>query len=396
MKKIYLDNTATTPVSAEVMNEMIPCFVDHYGNSSSLHNIGRDANKLVDNARDTIAGILNVKSNEIYFTASGTEANNWAIIGLANANRNKGNHIITSKIEHHSVLSACEKLEMSGYRVTYLNVDKNGLINIAELMHSITPDTILVSIMAANNEIGTIQNIKTISSIAHEKNIIFHTDAVQLFGHMNIDCQELGIDAMSISAHKIFGPKGAGALYVRNGVLIDNLMVGGNQERNKRGGTLNVPAIVGFGKASEIAYRDLSVNNFKLRKLSDYFVKKVKAEIPDIQINGHQNQKLPQIVSVSFDYVEGESILMMLDLEGICVSTGSACSSNSLEPSHVIMALGVPHEQAQGTIRFSFSIYNTFEEIDYTIQVLKTVIERLRELSPIAKHKRGRKCIAKN
>lgn len=396
MEKIYFDNAATTPVSGEVLNAMLPVFTDKYGNSSSLHNIGRDANNLIDQSRDTIAELLNVSSNEIYFTSSGTEANNWAIFGIANANRRKGNHIITSKIEHHSVLSSCEKLEKSGFKVTYLNVDSNGLISIAELMHSITSDTILISIIAANNEIGTIQNIRTISAIAHEKNIIFHTDAVQLFGHIEVDCQELGIDALTISSHKICGPKGCGALYVRKGVLIDNFIVGGNQERNKRAGTVNVPAVVGFAKAAEIAYRDIKANNYKLKQLSDYFKNKLEAEIPDIIFNGHPRQRLPQIVSVSFSCVEGESILMLLDLQGICVSTGSACTSNSLEPSHVVSALGLCYEDVQGTIRFSFSVNNTFEEIDFTIDTLKKSVTKLRDMSPIyKKRKRVKKCIVK-
>ena len=291
--KIYLDNAATTRISAEVLNEMNKVYTSTFGNSSSLHSFGREASSLVDDSRDIIANSINAKSNEIYFTSSGSEANSWAIIGIANANRAKGNHIITSKIEHESILQACKFLEKNGFQVTYLDVDKNGFINFAELLHAITDKTILISIMSANNEIGTIQNIKAIAHTAHEKGVIFHTDAVQLYGHMSLDVKDLGVDAMTMSAHKIYGPKGVGALYLSNDVAIDPIIFGGNQERSRRGGTCNTAGIVGFAKAAEIAMRDMATNNHKLRALSEYFVTKITGTIENIIINANIKQKLP-------------------------------------------------------------------------------------------------------
>jgi len=383
MQKIYLDNAATTCVSNDVLTEMLPAFSEDFGNPNSMHEYGRNALNLVDKARDRVAEGINADRSEIYFTSGGTEANNWAIMGLAMANKAKGNHIITSCIEHHSIIDSCKRLEKLGFEVTYLPVDATGLVDIAQLLHCINQKTILVSVMAANNEIGTIQNLKTIAKIAHEKDVLFHTDAVQAIGGFKIDVKDLDIDAMSISGHKLHGPKGVGALYVRKGVKIDNFLVGGSQEKGKRGGTLNVPAIVGFGKAVENTVRDYTVNNKKLKVLRDYFVSKVTEEIPNINVNGHPHQKLPGLASISFNYIEGESLMLLLDMAGIAVSTGSACSSGSLQPSHVLMAIGLPAEVAQGTIRFSFGTNNTKEEIDYVVEVLKKNVAKLREMSPL-------------
>ena len=383
-RKVYLDSASTTYVNSEVLHEMLPMFNSNFGNSSSLHAFGRHAMEKVDNARITIAKSINAKPSEIYFTSGGTEANNWAIRGLAYANRSKGNHIITSKIEHHSVLDECKQLEKEGFRVTYLDVDETGLVKLADLMHYLCDDTILVSIMAANNEVGTIQHLKALSLTCKEKEgVIFHTDCVQAFSHIMIDVEELGIDALTISAHKIYGPKGIGALYVKKGIKIDNLIMGGNQEKNKRGGTLNVPAIVGFGKAVELATRDMHAVNTKLKMLRDYLQNEIQTKIPGVKYNGHIAQRLPHILNVSFECIEGESILMMLDMEGICVSTGSACTSGSLEPSYVLEAMGVSQEISNGTIRFSISKATTKEDIDYTVEKLIKIVEKLRAISPL-------------
>ena len=390
MQRIYLDNAATTCVSNEVLTEMLPAFSEVFGNPNSLHSFGREALNLIDKARDRVADGINADRGEIYFTSGGTEANNWALMGLAMANKAKGNHIITSKIEHHSVLETCKKLEKLGFEVTYLPVDETGLVDIAELLHCINQKTILVSVMAANNEIGTIQNLKTIAKIAHEKDVLFHTDAVQALGSFKIDVKDLDVDALSISGHKIHAPKGVGALYVRKGVKIENLIVGGGQEKGKRGGTLNLSSIVGFGKAVETTVRDYTINNKKLKALRDYFVAQVKQQIPHININGHQHQRLPGLASVSFNFIEGESLMLLLDMAGIAVSTGSACSSGSLETSHVLTAIGLPPEIAQGTIRFSFGTNNTKEEIDYVVSILKKNVEKLRQMSPL-KPKRVKK-----
>ena len=388
-KRIYLDNAATTYVSSEVLNEMLPCFNTIYGNSSSLHSFGRDAMAIVDRAKDRIAKAINAeKSNEIYFTSGGTEANNWAIKGIAYANRDKGNHIITSAIEHDSIIESCNALRREGFRVTFLPVDENGLVNIADLMHFIDKETILISIMAINNEIGTIKNVKAIAKTAHENGIIFHTDAVQGIGALKFDVQDMEIDLMSMSAHKIYGPKGIGALYIRNGIKIEDLIDGGNQERGKRGGTTNVPAIAGFGKAVEIANRDLVVNQQKLRAIRNYFLEQVFEKIPNVKLNGHPLQKIQGTVNLSFDFIEGESLLMLLDMNGIAVSTGSACTSGSLEPSHVLKALGLSNELAQGSIRFSFGKAVTKKEVDYVVEKLVESVEKLRSISPIKDGKR--------
>lgn len=385
-RKVYLDNAATTYVSSEVLAEMLPCFNAIYGNSNSLHSFGREASAIVDRARDRIAHAINAaKANEIYFTSGGTEADNWAIKGLAHAYSNKGKHIITSQIEHHAVLDACKQLEEEGYEVTYLPVDKTGLVNIVDLIHSIRKDTTLISIMAVNNEVGTIQNIKAIAKIAHDYGVIFHTDAVQAVGAIRLDVQDMEIDAMTISAHKIFGPKGVGCLYLKNGIRIDSLIVGGSQERAKRGGTLNVPAIAGFGKAVEIAVRDIVINQQKLRSIRDYFLRSVEEKIEYVHLNGHPQQKVNGIVNLSFEMVDKESLLMLLDIEGVAVSTGSACTSNSVEPSHVLKAMGIDDVLANGSIRFSFSKNISKSDIDYVVEVLEKVVAKLRSISALTK-----------
>ena len=379
-RRVYLDNAATTYVSGEVLNEMLPCFNAVFGNSSSLHSFGREAQSIVDRARDRIAKAINAeKSNEIYFTGSGSEANNWAIKGLARANKSKGNHIIVSAIEHDSIIESCKELEQEGFEITYLSVDQTGIVSLAELLHYIRPETILISVMSVNNEVGTIQNIKAFAKTAHENGIIFHTDAVQAIGALKMDVQDMEIDA------------GVGALYLKNGIRIESLISGGNQERGKRGGTVNVPAVAGFGKAIEIAVRDLSVNQQKLKAIRTYFLEKIEEKIPYIYLNGHPQQKIQSIVNISFELIEGESILMLLDLEGVAVSTGSACTSGSLEPSHVLKAMGVSNELAQGSIRFSFGKSITKSDVDYVVEKLVGVVEKLRSISPLTKAGRGKK-----
>ena len=380
-EKIYLDNAATTNLGAEALNAMLPVLTSEYGNASSIHSFGRSAAKLVDESRDIIANTINAKSNEIYFTASGSEANSWALTGIAEANRTRGNHIITSKIEHPSVLEECKHLENNGYEVTYLDVDHNGFVNFVELLRAIKSTTILISIMSANNELGTIQNIKAIAQTAHEKGIIFHTDAVQLYGNMHLDVVDLGIDAMTISAHKIYGPKGVGALYVSNNIKIDPIIYGGNQERHKRGGTTNTAGIVGFAKAAEVAHRDMKTNNYKLRALSEYFITKLNENVENIIINANVRQKLAHIVSVCFIGVDGESLLTKLDMNGIAVSTGSASLSDSLSVSHVMKAIGLTNDNGKSTVRFSFGKNNSYEEIDKAIAVIAHSVEQLREFS---------------
>jgi cysteine desulfurase len=388
-RKVYLDSAATTYVSTEVLNEMMPCFNIFYGNANSIHTFGREAQGLVDRARDRIARAIGAKSNEIYFTSGGTEANNWAIKGIARANQNKGKHIITSQIEHPSVMETCKKLEKEGFQVTYLPVDKYGVVSLAELLHAITSETILITIMSVNNEVGTIQNIKAIGETAREKNIIFHTDAVQAFGSLKLNVEDMKIDAMSISSHKIYGPKGCGVLYIRNGIKVDNLIDGGHQERNKRGGTTNTPAIVGFGKAAEITTRDMPIFNEKMKKIREYFIKQVTEKIPHIIINGHPRQRVENMVNITFELIEGEAILLMLDFAGIAVSTGSACTSGSLEPSYVLRAMGIPSETANGSLRFSFTRSTTKSDIDYTVEKLVEAVDKLRKISP--RSKAGRK-----
>lgn len=385
-KKVYLDNASTTYVSSEVLADMLPCFNAIYGNSNSLHSYGRDASAITDRARDRIAKAINAnKSNEIYFTSGGTEADNWAIKGIAHAYSNKGKHIITSAIEHHGVLDACKELESEGYEVTYLPVDKTGLVNMAELLHSIRKDTTLISIMAVNNEVGTIQNIKAIAKIAHDYGVIFHTDAVQALGAIKIDVQDMEIDAMTLSGHKIYGPKGVGCLYLKNGIRIENLIVGGNQERGKRGGTLNVPGIAGFGKAAEIAVRDMTINQQKLRSERDYFIRSVQEKLDFTHINGHPQQKVNGILNMSFEMVDNESLLMLLDMEGVAVSIGSACTSGSAEPSHVLKAMGLDDDIIKSSIRISFGKNTSRNDIDYAVEVLTKSVGQLRSISAVTK-----------
>ena len=376
-ERIYLDNAATTNLSAEVLSAIMPVLTSTFGDSTSNHYFGNEAVNLINQSKSIIAKSINAKDDEVYFTSSGSEANSWAIIGIANANRTKGNHIITSKIEHPSVLQACKYLENNGFDVTYLSVDSHGFINFAEYLRALSSNTILVSIMSANNEIGTIQNIKAISQTAHEKGVIFHTDAVQLYGNMNLDVEDLGIDVMTISSHKIYGPKGVGALYVSNKVKIDPIIFG----NTKRGGTANTAGIVGFGKASEIAFRDMKTNNYKVRQLTDYFVSKLTDTVENIKFNADTRQKLPNIISVNFVGVDGESLLTKLDINGVAVSTGYNCSNVGVSVSHVLSAIGLNNDDARCSVRFSLGKNNSYEEIDKAIAVIAKSVEELRAIS---------------
>ncbi len=382
-KKVYMDNAATTQTKQEVINEMIKYFNEMYGNPSSIYDLGRTSKRAINKARTSVAKFINADEDEIYFTSGGTESDNWALKGVANANKSKGNHIITSKIEHHAILHTCEYLEKQGYEVTYLDVDENGVVNIEQLKESIKDNTILITIMFANNEIGTIQPIKEIGKIAKEKGILFHTDAVQAVGGLRIDVKDLNIDLLSMSAHKINGPKGIGALYVKKGTKLDNFMHGGAQESKKRAGTESVQNIVGFGKAVEILEENFDEHIEKITKLRDRLIKGIKDNIADIKLNGHPVNRLANNVNFSFNYIEGESLLLYLDMEGISASSGSACTSGSLDPSHVLMAIGLKHEIAHGSLRLTLSDSNTEEEVDYVVQKLVDVVNRLRVISPL-------------
>ena len=382
-RTVYLDNAATTYVSNEVLQEMLPMFTTNYANPNSLHKKGLDATDAVKKARERVALAINAKPSEIIFTSGGTEADNLAIIVIANALKNKGKHIMISAIEHHAVFNAAEELKKQGFDVTVVSVDENGMVNLVDLIHSIRRDTVLISIMLANNEVGTIQNLKAITKLAKERNIYIHTDAVQALGVVNIDVKQLGVDALSISAHKIYGPKGVGALYLKTGVPLKAISFGGGQERGLRSGTLNVPGIVGLGKACEVAIRDMSYNNQKLRSLRDLFIKEVTERIDGVKLNGHKIQRLSSNVNFSFEGVEGESLMLMLNEYGIYVSTGSACNSTRLEPSHVLMAMGVEQGLAQGSIRFSFGKNLTKDDVFYVVDRLVECVKRLREISPI-------------
>lgn len=383
MKNIYFDNAATTKLDDEVLKEMLPYLKDNYGNPSSIYKLGREARKAIEDSREKIAKVLNCKANEIYFTAGGSESDNTAIKGIAKANKKRGNHIITSKIEHPAVLETCKQLEKEGFKITYISVDEKGIVDLEELKKSIKPTTILITIMFANNEIGTIQPIEEIGKIAKENNIYFHTDSVQAVGSIKIDVQKLNIDSLSLSGHKFYGPKGVGALYVKTGVPFEKFISGGHQERNKRAGTENVAGIVGIGKAIELAYENLDEYNKKIKELRDYYVKQVEEKIPYIKINGDMEKRLPGNSNISFRFIEGEGLLLNLDLKGICASSGSACTSGSLDPSHVLLAIGLPHEIAHGSLRVSIGKYNTKEEIDYLIENLMEIVTRLREMSPL-------------
>ena len=383
-KRIYLDNAATTPVKKEVLDAMLPFYTEHFGNPSSIHYFGRDAKKAIDNARQQVANIINASPNEIYFTAGGSEADNWAIKGLAFRKENKGGHIITTKIEHHAVLHVCEYLEKNhGFDVTYLDVMKDGIIDIEQFKNSIREDTFLVSIMFANNEIGTVQPVEEIGSICKENNIIFHTDAVQAVGNLKIDVKSMNIDMLSISGHKIYTPKGIGALYIKNGINIDNLVHGGGQERKKRAGTENVAGIVALGKACEMAHENMDEHTSKLIELREYLIEGILKVIPHTLITGSREKRLPGTASFCFEFIEGEALLLSLDLVGIAGSSGSACTSGSLDPSHVLMSLGLTHEIAHGSLRLSLSDFTTKEDIDYVIEKLPPIVERLRNMSPL-------------
>lgn len=382
-KYIYMDNAATTAVKKEVLEVMIPYFSEFYGNASSIYSLGSKSKVAVEKAREQVANALGADKKEIFFTAGGSEGDNWAIKGVAYKNKAKGNHIITTKIEHHAVLHTCEYLEKNGFDVTYLDVDEDGLISLDDLKNAITDKTILISIMFANNEIGTIQPIKEIGQIAKERNIYFHTDAVQALGSIKIDVDELNIDLLSLSGHKFYGPKGIGALYIRKGVKLDNLITGGGQERGKRAGTENLASIVGLGKAIELAYENLDENNQRLVAMRDRLIKKVEESIPYTRLNGHRTQRLPGNANFCFRFIEGESLLLSLDMVGVAASSGSACTSGSLDPSHVLLAIGLPHEIAHGSLRLSLGSFNTEDEVDYVVEKLIEIVDRLRKMSPL-------------
>lgn len=390
-KTVYMDNSATTPVKKQVLDEMLPYFSEFYGNPSSIYELGRKSRIAVENAREKIGKAIGAQAREIFFTGSGSEADNWAIKGIAYANKAKGNHIITSKIEHHAVLHTCEYLEKNGFEVTYLDVDEYGLIDLEELRSAIKENTILVTIMFGNNEIGTIQPIKEIGEITKEKGIYFHTDAVQAIGHVKIDVKDMNIDMLSMAAHKFYGPKGIGALYIKQGTKIDTLISGGAQERKRRAGTENVPYIVGMAKAIEIAYDEMEESNKKLIKLRNRLMEKIKSDVPYVKLNGHPEKRLPGNVNFSFRFIEGESLLLSLDMVGIAASSGSACTSGSLDPSHVMLAIGLTHEVAHGSLRLSLGDFNTEEEIDYVVENLVTIVDRLRQMSPLYENIREEK-----
>ena len=380
MKNVYLDNSATTRMDSSVLEEMIPFLSDNYGNASSVYSIGRLSKKAIEDSREKVANILNCRPDEIYFTSGGSESDNTAIKGIARANREKGKHIITSKIEHLAVLDTCKKLEEDGFEVTYLDVDEYGRINLDELKSSIRKDTILISIMYANNEVGTIQQISQIGKIAKENNIYFHTDAVQAIGSVKIDVQAQNIDSLSLSAHKFYGPKGTGILYVKKDIKFEKFIDGGHQERNKRAGTENVANIVGLAKALEMAYDKLEEHTLKISQLRDYYENSVKESIPNIKINGDINDRLPGNSNISFIGVNGQDLLLNLDMMGICVSSGSACTSGSINASHVLMALGLDEDIARSSIRVSIGKYNTKEDIDYLVKNLIEIVDRQRKI----------------
>ena len=381
--RIYLDNAATTKTSQEVVDAMLPYFTENYGNASSIYEVGQRSKEAITTAREDIAKVLGAKTEEIYFTAGGSEADNWALKAAFEAYSKKGNHIITTKIEHHAILHTCEYLEKKGAEITYLDVDENGLVNLDELQKAIRPETILISIMFANNEIGTIEPVKEIGMIAKEHGVLFHTDAVQAFGQVPIDVDEMNIDMLSASGHKLNGPKGIGFMYIRKGLKLRSFIHGGAQERKRRAGTENVPGIVGYGVAAKRAAETMEVRTAKERELRDYFIDRVLKEIPYVKLNGDPVKRLPNNINLSFRFVEGESLLIMLDMKGIAASSGSACTSGSLDPSHVLLAIGLPHEIAHGSLRLTLGEDTTKEDLDYTLEQLKEIIGKLRDLSPL-------------
>ena len=383
MRNVYLDYSATTPVKEEVLKEMIPYFTEKFGNPSSLYDKGLESKDAVTHAREQVADLINAKPSEVYFTAGGTESDNWALFGTAEKLKSKGNHIITTKIEHHAILHSCAYLEKEGYEVTYMDIDKDGRISLKQLEEAITDKTILISIMLVNNEIGTVQPIKEAAAIAKKHGVLFHTDAVQGLGNVDIDVKDMGVDMMSMSSHKIYGPKGSGALYIRKGVVIDNYLHGGAQENRKRAGTENLTGIVGFGKAAELAKANFKGHVEHCSSLRNYLKDRIISEIPDTYVNGTMENRHPGNINITFKYIEGESILLLLNQFGISVSTGSACSSTSLEPSHVLTALGVPVEMIHGTVRFTVGDFTTKEDIDYVVDNLKKIVARLREISSV-------------
>ena len=385
MKPIYLDHAATTPLDKRVLEKMLPYFTENYGNANSQHSFGQTAKVAVDNARKTIADIIGAKPSEIYFTSGGTESDNWALRGTAKRYKDKGKHLIISKIEHHAMLTTAKELEKEGFEFSYIGVDEYGSINLDELEKAIRPDTIFIGCMYANNEVGTIQPIEKIVEIAKKHNIVCFTDAVQAMGAIEINVSKLGVDMMSFSAHKFGGPKGVGALYIRNGLDLGKIITGGHQERTRRGGTTNVAGVVGFSEALRLSRESLDKDNEYITGLRDRFIERVESEIPYVKLNGSRENRLSNNADFSFYFIEGESILMMLDLEGIAVSSGSACSSDSLDPSHVLLAMGIPAEYAHGSIRFTFGKDNTLEEVEYTVDKLKEIIHKLREMSPLFK-----------
>lgn len=387
MRQVYLDNSATTPIKGDVLKEMLPFLTEHFGNASSLYTPGLVARRALDEAREKVAALINAKANEVYFTGCGSESDNWVLKGVASSLKSKGNHIITTVTEHPAMLRTCEYLEKNGYEVTYLGIDDQGRLNPAELEAAIKDTTILVSIMMVNNEIGTIHPIKELAAIAKKHGVLFHTDAVQALGNVPIDVKNLGVDFLSMSAHKIYGPKGVGGLYIRRGAKLGTLIFGGGQESGKRAGTENVAGIVGFGKAAELALNSLDEHIKHSTEIRNYLAEKLTAEIPDVIINGSMDNRHPGNLNVTFKYIEGESILIQLDACGICISTGSACSSKSLKPSHVLSALGVPVELIHGTVRFSVGDFTTKEDIDYTVECTKKVVAWLRDLSPLSPKK---------
>lgn len=382
-KLIYLDNAATTKTAQEAVDAMLPYFTEYYGNASSIYSLGAESKKAMTEAREEIAGSIGASAQEIYFTAGGSESDNWALVAAAEAYESKGKHIITSKIEHHAILHTCEYLEKRGFSITYIDVDENGVLKLDELKKAIRPDTILISVMFANNEIGTIQPIKEIGEIAREHGILFHTDAVQAYGHVQTRVDELPIDMMSASGHKINGPKGIGFLYIRKGVKIRSFVHGGAQERSHRAGTENIPGIVGLAAAVKKNFANMEERTRKETELRDYLIERIEKEIPYCRLNGHRTDRLPNNVNFSFQFIEGESLLIMLDMKGICASSGSACTSGSLDPSHVLLAIGLPHEIAHGSLRMTLSEENTKEEIDFVADELKGIVERLRSMSPL-------------